>query len=248
MLCHEYKVSLNVAGSERKRIETATRNQYSSTLWYKQRKCRLTALNFGVIVRRRITTPVAKLVQSLLYGNIPNAVSLRWGNDHENDARQAYLKVKKGIILTHSGLVIDETHGWLACSPDDLAQDTSLDANNQFGLVEYKCPYSARDVTVEEACKQKNFMSRLRNNTVTLKQTHHYYYQIQGQMAICRRSWCDFVIWTPCGISIERIDFNTTIWEDMMKLEQFYDEAVLPELASPRFPQGQPIREPWLNK
>ena len=34
-------------------------------------------VNFGIIVHRRITMPVAKLVQNT------NAISLCWGNDHE---------------------------------------------------------------------------------------------------------------------------------------------------------------------
>ena len=52
------------------------------------------------------------------------------------------------------------------------------------------------------------------------------------------------VIWTPSSSTIERITFNPQFWRDTLpKLENFYDCAILPELASPRFPQGQPIRE-----
>jgi hypothetical protein len=32
----------------------------------------------------------------------------------------------------------------LACSPDDLVEDDSV--NNKLGTVEYKCPYSARGI------------------------------------------------------------------------------------------------------
>ena len=151
-------------------------------------------------------------------------------------------------ILTLSGLVIYAEHGWLACSPLDLVQDSSVEPENQQGLVEYKCPYSARDITVEEGCKNKGFMSTMQNNQVVLKRTHKYYYQVQGQMMICGKRWCDFVIWTPSSLSIERITFDPQFWQDTQaKLEHFYDQAVLPELASPRFPQGQPIREPKKN-
>lgn len=68
------------------------------------------------------------------------------------------------VSLTHSGLVIDTEHGWLACSPDDLVQDSSVEPENQPGLVEYKCPYSAREITVDEACKKKDFMSTTKNS------------------------------------------------------------------------------------
>ena len=113
---------------------------------------------------------------------------------------------------------------------------------DKYGLAEYKCPYSARDSTVEEACTKKDFMTHMKEGRVELKCTHKYYYQVQGQMAICRRTLCDFVIWTPYSVTSERINFDENFWNDI----QFYDAAVLPELASPRHPQGQPIREPRL--
>jgi len=121
-LCLEYKRSLYVTPSERKRIEEATRDQAAEALWFEQRKCRLTASNFGVVACRRQTIPVAKLVRYLLYDTIRESWPLQWGREHEEDARQAYLKAKgPTVVLTHSGLVIDSENGWLACSPDDLA-------------------------------------------------------------------------------------------------------------------------------
>ena len=140
------------------------------------------------------TTPVAKLVKSFLYNTVQEARSLQWEREHEQEARLAHLKAKgSSVILTHSGLVIDADRGWLACSPDDLVQDNSSIAD-KYGLVEYKCPYSAQDTTVEEACTKKDFMANMKEGRVELKRTHKYYYQVQGQMAICRRTWCDFVI------------------------------------------------------
>ena len=58
-------------------------------------------------------------------------------------------------------------------------------------------------------------------------------------------SWCDFVAWSPKGISVERITFDNELWaETKPKLLNFYHRAVLPELALPRLTRGQPIREP----
>ena len=63
-------------------------------------------------------------------------------------------------------------------------------------------------------------------------------------MAICKRNWCDFVIWTTKEMTIERIIFDPKLWQETLpKLESFYDKAILPELACPRVPQNQPIRE-----
>ena len=183
-------------------------------------------------------------MKSLLYKTLTkDTLSLRWGREHEEDARKAYMHKKNNIHLTQSGLVVDCDKGWLACSPDNFAYD--LDSPDPWGLVEYKCTYSARETTVEEAARtNKIFFAQMTDRGFHLKTNHQYYYQIQGQMAICKRLWCDFVIWTPLNTTIERIKFNPVFWQEtVVKLENFYDKAILPELVCPHLPQGQPIRE-----
>ena len=94
--------------SERERIEKSTLEQAADSLWYEQHKCRLNASNFGVVACRRQSTPVAKLLKSLLYDIVREACPLLWGREHEQEARLAYLKAKgSSVILAHSGLVID---------------------------------------------------------------------------------------------------------------------------------------------
>ena len=57
--------------------------------------------------------------------------------------------------------------------------------------------YSLKDCTVEEPCKTTGFCCRIGDNgKTTLKTEHKYYAQVQGQMALGERSWCDFVIYT----------------------------------------------------
>ena len=77
-----------------------------------------------------------------------------------------------------------------------------------------------------------------------LSRTHNYYYQVQGQMAITGRPWCDFVVWTPKGMSVERILFDNDFWDSVKpKLLKFHCKAILPELALQRYTSGQAIRE-----
>ena len=111
-LCFEYKKSLYLSQSERERIENSTREQAADSLRYEQRKCRLTASNFGIVARRRQTTPVAKFVKSLLYDTIREARPLQWGREHEQEARLAYLKAKGSLIVALSLMLI--MVGWLA--------------------------------------------------------------------------------------------------------------------------------------
>jgi len=117
------------------------------------------------------------------------------------------------------------------------------------GLVEFKNPYAARGMTIDEAVSNiKNFCLCRNKCTqqIQLKTNHDYYFQMQCIMYCTNREWCDLVVMTKT-IHIERITFNKDLWTaTLQKLKPFYFTAVLPELASPR----QPVREPseWLQQ
>ena len=73
-----------------------------------------------------------------------------------------------------------------------------------YGYVEIKCPYTSRDVNIREACRDPLFFCRFdeTTNKITLRQEHKYYCQIQGQMAIGKRPWCDFIVWTKLSLTM----------------------------------------------
>ena len=85
-----------------------------------------------------------------------------------------------------------------------------------YGFLEVKCPYSQRDKTPTEACHDSKFCCSIQNKgelgIPVLKLNHPYYAQVQGQMAIGRHRWCDFVVFTPRGLSVERIHFDDVYW------------------------------------
>ena len=90
--------------------------------------------------------------------------------------------------------MIHPQHGWLGCSPDDWVVDPDS-AEDTNGIAEYKCPYTAREMTPAEACNNiKGFFCTLRGESVTLRQNHNYYYQVQGALGVTGQKWCDFVV------------------------------------------------------
>ena len=77
-----------------------------------------------------------------------------------------------------------------------------------------------------------------------LTTSHQYYAQIQGQMAIGCRPWCDFVVYTTKGINVQRVQLNADYWDNSLlpKLSGFYDNCLAPEIVSPVHALGLPIR------
>ena len=112
--------------------------------------------------------------------------------------------------------------------------------------MEYKNPYNARDMTISEAAEKiKDFcLSQYESCHLSLKESHEYYYQIQATMFCTNRNWYDFVVNTTKDLYMQRIRFDEQFWNKIMpKLKSFYFEAILPQLACPRFHRGG-IREP----
>ena len=250
VLCDEYYTrEVAVSSSVACEIEQKTRGQSDNLLWFQHRHLRITASNFGKVAKRRSTTPVAGLVKTLLYTRGIETKALRWGRTHEDDARQAYLKSllesDPGATVSASGLVIDATEPCLGCSPDGLVNLRG--GTEPDGVVEFKCPYTAsqQNMSPAEACKSlKTYFCKNTERGPELKRNHDYFYQVQGTMAITRRRWCDFVVWTAKGMSVERLHYDPEFWKDVkVKLVDFYRRAVLPELALPRHTSGQPIRD-----
>ena len=192
----EVKQKLTVTPETQKIIKLQTKDQSKSKLWHELRSYRLTSSNFGRIIKRRKN--FEKLAKDLLFKHYPMNLasmppSLRWGVEHELIARQMYeCEIQKrcpSIRIVKSGLWIDTERGWLASSPDGIVINESGEIE---GIIEIKCPFTAKVMTPIAACESlPSFPSKLVNGKPSLKRTHDYFYQVQGQLAITGASWCD---------------------------------------------------------
>ena len=139
----------------------------------------------------------------------------------------------------------------MGASPDGLVMDPS--EQQPLGLVEIKCPARAEKLSLFDLCTKKEhkstFCLKYICDTYELKRQHNYYYQVQGQLHITRRSWCDFVLWTPSStvdnLCVERIRYDKTFWTNTIypRLYRFFMGSMLAELAHPRHISGQEVRE-----
>ena len=93
---------------------------------------------------------------------------------------------------------LDRFPGKYGASPDGLVVDR---ATGEAGLLEVKCLWSRR---------HKRQLAPL------TKCPNRYFAQIQGQMEVCDREWCDLVLWVPHDVRVLRVPrdraFGVTSW------------------------------------
>ena len=220
---------LSYSQEDCKVVELATRNQSQCV----RRQYRITASNFGTICKGAITTSKLKWLLCSSNSSIQTSSAIVWGKLHEPSAFEQYqAQLPSSMVLRKAGIYISDT-GFLAASPDGIVSSVG---EIDYGIIEIKCPYTCRNMSVVEACsKIKPFYCELENGQVKLKRNHQYYYQVQGTMGIVGVEWCDFVIWTTKGMTIERIQFDKIFWTTCLTyLKSVYLEYVLPEIIYPR--------------
>ena len=140
----------------------------------------MTDYKCGQILGQKARTPA--LLKSVLYNKPldPLPLPIKWGQDNEAAARSAYVNAmhRRGhdkLIVRLRGFIIHLKEGWFGSSPDGMVMDSS--SNTCKGLLEVKCPYTKRDMSPDEACKDPNFYCYISDSGVfTLKRSHRYYH------------------------------------------------------------------------
>lgn len=143
--------------------------------WYEIRKGKVTASAAQNILTPNFRKPyMYKLISEILTGTQdkiePNEYML-WGIEHEEEARNWYTQTK-GKLVQEVGFCVADFNAGIGCSPDGLV--------NSDGLIEIKCPSSKWHIqyTIEGPKKD-------------------YIVQMQFQMLVTGRRWCDFVTYDP---------------------------------------------------
>ncbi len=123
------------------------------------------------------------------------------------------------------GLVIHPLYPYLGASPDGFVSCLCCGE----GIIEIKCPYSVKDGIPEDLkLKKGSFL-----NAAGLARTRKYYAQVECQLELCQRSYCDFFVWTPNGYFIQLIYKDLSFIEKLIKkLTSFFIEYILPELLT----------------
>lgn len=190
--------------------------------WLDARKNRLTASNFGAAIGMNKYKSPKGLLKDMLWSTFKGNAATRWGSEHEDVARDAYIaKIQEeidagtspytSIRVEETGLFLNPSTPWLGSSPDGIVHVTMRDGTAMKFLLEIKCP------------AKRSFY---RPNPVPV----YYNCQIQGLMSLMDLPYCDFVVWTPTGMEITRVDFDKEFWDNTLfpGLKKFYFTMYLP--------------------
>ena len=136
-----------------------------------QRSKRLTASNFGKVVKRK-RPPTEFFVRDIFVPkDLSKVSSIHHGRQQELIVRSLYnrkmQKKCKQFIVFDAGLVVNPSFPYLGASPDGKVYDPT--EKDPFGLLEIKNPYTWRNHTMEEACKDPNFCLHMVNGKPNLK-------------------------------------------------------------------------------
>ena len=226
--------------SEVHEIENETLGQSSNPTWISQRKGRLTASKFYSVFTRIKTVlndtskehdlqPLIKTImgyQPVKHGG----PALEHGIKYEPVAREKYIDTitshHNSFSNRECGLFVDAHKPYIACTPDLLVECKCCGA----GLAEFKCPYSISG-EAPSAANLKYLV--VVDGTTQLKENHSYYAQVQGQLAITKRKYCDFFVYTQAGHFLQRIYFDEDYWEKILQnLDFFFHNYLAQELVA----------------
>jgi hypothetical protein len=149
------------------------------------------------------------------------AKATEWGNMYEDYAAEAYQQTTGNELKVIGFVTLGDDTG---TSPDRYCNDNAL--------LEIKCPYVRTNHI-------KNLLN-LKSQEDLLKRNKQYYYQVQHQLYVTGREYCDFAsfdprilesknqsIWNNC-IHVLRIEKDTSIdFEGKIKAAAEYRDYIL---------------------
>ncbi|KAJ8678958.1 hypothetical protein QAD02_014745 [Eretmocerus hayati] len=182
-------------------IEEDTRGQAHNYLWHWHRKHRMSCSLFSRVCH---VTPAgaANLVRDIMDPQPIYNAAIEHGRKYEGTAVKAWNDCHCGYLnLVECGLFVHPEHPEICGTPDRL--------NAVLSVLEIKCPYKARydyidDTTVPSLIP---YLQKDIHGNWALKKNSPYYYQVQGQLLVTGRLFCDFAVWTfkdMVRVSIER--------------------------------------------
>ena len=229
-----------------------TGEQSKSNIWFSERWRRLTASkclaacrigklavsgapNTAVRAFKFIKSNIWKIDQEPF-----QSYWMKYGLESEPKAIEKYESQTNREVST-SGFWVNPKYPFLGSSPDGLVGED--------GIIEIKSLKIFKHHTIESVSSNKSSVPKVvinkqcftvNNNKCELRHSHEYYYQIQMQLLVTEKEFCDFILYAENGpVSIERIYRDEHITADILKwLTSFWTRIIAPELFEMRIPRN----------
>ncbi|XP_070547577.1 uncharacterized protein [Ptychodera flava] len=223
----------NVDGTHISTVNELTVGQRETQHWFDYRQGRLTASLFYDCCHYQGNHKNNYLVSRILSkgSNSIFSEAIKFGIENEPVAKHLYYeylcgKGHKGSKIRNSGFVISSDIPFLGASPDGIVECSCC--GKLVWLLEIKCCYKHKDKFPSAAAQDKSYHVYLEGDRVRLKKTSKWYFQIQGQLGVTNLPFCDFVLFTNKGISVDRIHFDEDMWKSMKaRLTSFYHTFII---------------------
>ncbi|XP_060596640.1 uncharacterized protein LOC132750648 [Ruditapes philippinarum] len=222
-------------------------SKQGSEEWFSERRIRVTASESKRISCAKSESVVYNILKIKLWGQGSQTKSMCYGVENEGNAFDNYVRYasesNSEICVKKTGFWVNPNFPQLGASPDGLINH----CNNEYadGLLEIKCPAILQNKlvqnyeTVLSKSQLKNFCIYNQDGKNALKDNHAYYYQIQAQLGILERNWCDLFIWGgEDNFLVVRVQFNPEFWSNLKeKMIQFHSHWLAPEYFEMRIPR-----------
>ncbi|CAL9686377.1 unnamed protein product [Knipowitschia caucasica] len=204
-------------------VERLTREQNKCKEWFHFRLGRITASNMKAVCDYNSASPASSTIQAVCGRKPVKTKATDYGLKHEGIALSAYTEKMcqqhENFFVKKCGLFLNGRYSHVGATPDGIVQCDCCGV----GLVEVKCPYTAKEkgLSSVDYIKEGHLIDK-----------HKYKYQIQTQLTVTQKAYCDFVVWSPTGMFIQRIEPDQALEEEILKKsEDFFLSVVLPEMT-----------------
>ena len=212
-------------------IAKITVGKRENPAWRQFHKHRLNAEYFGILERLYQThreptydnKDFWKVRHDINEWNIPEpTLEQEWEKEHKQEALREY-EEKAHQKAQETGIWIFP-NGFAAASPEGIVRDEgNPDKNRRCVLI--KCPLEVGNIRPIKPALELREVTYLdgQNNLIT---THAFYHEVQGCLAATNAEWCDFVVWSPEFLSIQRIlpdqNWHTEIFSNISYIYKLY--------------------------
>ena len=140
LLAHlSYNSFFPLSFEEAVKLEQDTILQFKCQLWFESWRKRVTAALFGKIFNRQKTVNT-RFFNTLFDPKSFTSSATTYGKNHKTMAKGSYMEQNKNIHIHDCGLVVNPSYSFLGI----LLMGSCV----YNGILEVKCPYSARDMVL----------------------------------------------------------------------------------------------------